>query len=169
MWRENLGWFIEKHNTWSSYEPEEKAVVVIYGSIYGHTEAAAMRLATLIGERGVKNIHVYDASHTHASELVAECFRASHIVLASSTYNNGLFTPIEGLLADLKAHAWQRRTVALIENGSWAPQAAKLMRAELEQMKDITLIGEPLSMKSAMQSQQEAQLAALADQIVASL
>ena len=169
VWRENLGWFIEKHNTWSSYEPEEKAVVVIYGSIYGHTEAAAMRLATLIGERGVKNIHVYDASHTHASKLVAECFRASHIVLASSTYNNGLFTPIEGLLADLKAHAWQRRTVALIENGSWAPQAAKLMRAELEQMKDITLIGEPLSMKSAMQSQQEAQLAALADQIVASL
>ena len=169
VWRENLGWFIEKHSTWSSYEPEEKAVVIIYGSIYGHTEAAALRLGTLLGERGVRGIKAYDASHTHASKLVAECFRASHVVLASSTYNNGLFTPIEGLLADLKAHAWQRRTVALIENGSWAPQAAKLMRAELEQMKDITLLGDALPLKSAMQPQQEEQLAALADQIVASL
>ena len=169
VWRENLGWFIEKHSTWSSYEPEEKAVVIIYGSIYGHTEAAALRLGTLLGERGVRGIKAYDASHTHTSKLVAECFRASHVVLASSTYNNGLFTPIEGLLADLKAHAWQRRTVALIENGSWAPQAAKLMRAELEQMKDITLLGEALPLKSALQPQQEEQLAALADQIVASL
>jgi flavorubredoxin len=117
----------------------------------------------------VKDIHAYDASHTHASQLVAECFRASHVVLASSTYNNGLFTPIEGLLADLKAHAWQNRTVALMENGSWAPQSAKLMRAELEQMKNITIVGEPIAMKSAMLPSQEEQLAALADQIVASL
>lgn len=169
VWRENLGWFIEKHDIWSKYEPEEKGVIIIYGSIYGHTEAAAMRMATLLAERGVKNIHVYDASRTHVSELVAECFRASHIVLASSTYNNGIFTPMENLLLDLKAHAWQKRTVALIENGSWAPQSGKLMRAELEQMKEIAIAGDTLSLKSAAQPSQEEQLAALADQIVATL
>jgi len=165
VWRENLGWFIGKHDTWSRYEPEDRGVVIIYGSIYGHTEAAALRLGTLLAQRGVKNIKAYDASHTHASKLVAECFRASHVVLASSTYNNGLFTPIESLLADLKAHAWQKRTVALIENGSWAAQAAKLMRAELEQMKDIAIVGEPVSLKSAATPAQEEQLAALADAI----
>ena len=169
VWRENLGWFIGKHDTWSKYEPEDRGVVIIYGSIYGHTEAAALRLGTLLSERGVKGIKAYDASHTHASKLVAECFRASHVVLASSTYNNGIFTPMESLLADLKAHAWQKRTVALIENGSWAPQAAKLMRAELEQMKDIAIVGEPVSLKSAATPAQEEQLAALADAIVASL
>lgn len=165
VWRENLGWFIAKHDLWSRYEPEDRAVVIIYGSIYGHTEAAALRLAALLSERGVRGIKAYDASHTHTSKLLAECFRASHIVLASSTYNNGLFTPIESLLADLKAHAWQRRTVALIENGSWAPQAAKLMRAELEQMKDIAIVPDPVTLKSAATPAQEEQLAALADQI----
>ncbi len=165
VWRENLGWFIGKHDTWSRYEPEDRGVVIIYGSIYGHTEAAALRLGTLLAQRGVKNIKAYDASHTHASKLVAECFRASHVVLASSTYNNGLFTPIESLLTDLKAHAWQRRTVALIENGSWAAQSGKLMRAELEQMKDIAIVGEPVSLKSAATPAQEEQLAALADAI----
>ncbi len=169
VWRSNLEWFIGKHDVWSRYEPEDKGVVIIYGSIYGHTEAAALRLGTLLGERGVKGIKAYDASRTHASKLVAECFRASHIVLASSTYNNGIFTPMENLLMDLKAHCWQRRSVALIENGTWAATAAKLMRAELEQMKDITLLGEPLSLKSALRPEQEEQLAALADAIVATL
>ncbi len=169
VWRENLGWFIGKHDTWSRYEPEDKAVVIIYGSIYGHTEAAALRLGTLLAQRGVKNIKAYDASHTHASKLVAECFRASHVVLASSTYNNGIFTPMESLLADLKAHAWQKRTVALIENGSWAAQSGKLMRAELEQMKDIAIVGDMVSLKSAATPAQEQQLAALADAIVETL
>ena len=166
VWRSNLEYFINKHDLWSRYEPEEKGVVVIYGSIYGHTEAAAMRMATLLAQRGVKNIHVYDASRTHVSELVAECWRVSHIVLAASTYNNGLFTPIEELLLDLKAHGFQRRTWALIENGSWAPQSGKLMRAALEEMKEMTIVGDALSLKSAMQPSQEEQLAALADEIV---
>ena len=172
VWRsgdKGLKWFIEKHDIWSKYEPEEKAVVIIYGSIYGHTEATALCIGTLLAERGVKNIKAYDASRTHVSELVAECFRASHIVLASSTYNNGLFTPIEELLLDLKAHAWQKRTVALIENGSWAPQAGKLMRAALEEMKEITVVGETLTLKSALQPNQEEQLVSLSNAIVASL
>lgn len=169
VWRSNLEYFIGKHDLWSRYEPEEKGVVIIYASIYGHTEAAALRLGTLLAERGVKGIKAYDASRTHVSELVAECFRASHIVLASSTYNNGLFTPMENLLLDLKAHAWQKRSVALIENGSWAPQAGKLMRAELEQMKDITIVGETVSLKSAMQPGTADVLVRMADQIVSTL
>ncbi len=169
LWRENLGWFIGKHDVWSRYEAEDKGVVIIYGSIYGHTESAAIRLGALLAQRGVKNIKAYDASRTHVSELVSECFRASHIVLASSTYNNGIFTPMENLLADLKAHSWQRRNVALIENGSWAPQSGKLMRAELEQMKDITIVGDTVTLKSAAQLAQEEQLSALADAMVATL
>ena len=169
VWREHLGWFIGKHDVWSRYEPEEKGVVIIYGSIYGHTEAAAMRMATLLGQRGVKNIHVYDASHTHSSKLVAECWRASHIVLACSTYNNGIYTPVEELLHDLKAHCLQSRTWALIENGSWAPQSGKLMRAMIEEMKDMTVLGDTLTLKSAMKPEQENDLAELADLIVANL
>ncbi len=169
VWRSNLEWFIGKHDLWSRYEPEDRGVVIIYGSIYGHTEAAAMRLGTLLAQRGIKNIKAYDASRTHVSELVSECFRASHEVFASSTYNNGIFTPMENLLLDLKAHTWQRRTVALIENGSWAAQSGKLMRAELDQMKDITIVGETVSLKSAAQPSQEEELAALADAIAATL
>ena len=169
VWRSNLEWFIGKHDVWSRYEPEEKGVIIIYGSIYGHTESAALRLGTLLGQRGVKGIKAYDASRTRVSELVAECFRASHIVLASSTYNNGIFTPMENLLADLKAHDWKRRSVALIENGTWAATSGKLMRAELEQMKEITILGETVSLKSAATPAQEGQLAALADEIVTSL
>ena len=169
VWRSNLEWFIGKHDVWSKYEPENKGVVIIYGSIYGHTESAALRLGTLLAQRGVKGIKAYDASRTHVSELVSECFRASHIVLASSTYNNGIFTPMENLLADLKAHDWKRRSVALIENGTWAATSGKLMRAELEQMKEITILGEMVSLKSAATPAQEEQLAALADEIVATL
>ncbi len=169
VWRSNLEWFIGKHDVWSRYEPEEKGVVIIHGSIYGHTEAAAMRMGTLLAQRGVKNIKAYDASRTHTSKLVAECWRASHIVLACSTYNNGIFTPVEELLHDLKAHAFQNRTWALIENGTWAPQSGKLMRAELEQMKDISIIGDTVSLKSAAAPAQEEQLATLADAIAATL
>ena len=169
VWRSNLEYFIGKHDVWSRYEPEDKGVVIIYGSIYGNTESAALRLGTLLAQRGIKNIKAYDASRTHVSKLVSECFRVSHVVFASSTYNNGIFTPMENLLLDLKAHAWQRRTVALIENGSWAAQSGKLMRAELEQMKDITIVGETVSLKSAAAPAQEEQLAALADALAATL
>lgn len=169
VWRENIGWFIDKHDVWSRYEPEDRGVVIVYGSIYGHTESAALRLGTLLAQHGVKGIKAYDASRTHVSELVAECFRASHVVLASSTYNNGIFTPMENLLADLKAHDWKKRTVALIENGSWAAQSGKLMRACLEEMKEITIVGETISLKSAAQPAQEDQFAALADALVTTL
>ena len=165
----DLGWFVGKHDTWSSYRPEEEGVLVIYGSIYGHTASAAEKMAAVLAQHGVKGIAMYDASHTDASQLVAECFRYSHLVLASSTYNAGIFTPIEDLLHDLKAHSWQNRTVAIIENGTWAAQSGKAMRTILEEMKNITILGEDLSLKSAMKAEQMEDLEFLANLIVANL
>ena len=169
IWREDLAYYIEKHDIWSSYRPEEEGVLIIYGSIYGHTASAAEKMAAALADRGVKGIAMYDASHTDASQLVAECFRYSHIVLASSTYNAGIFTPIENLLHDLKAHSWQNRTVAIIENGTWAAQSGKAMRTLLEEMKNITILGEDLSLKSAMKETQVEDLEFLANLIIANL
>lgn len=169
VWRQDLAYFIGKHDTWSSYRPEKEGVLVIYGSIYGHTASAAEKMAAALADRGVKGIAMYDASHTDASQLVAECFRYSHLVLASSTYNAGIYTPIENLLHDLKAHSWQNRTVAIIENGTWAAQSGKAMRTLLEEMKNITILGEDLSLKSAMKETQVEDLEFLANLIIANL
>jgi len=169
IWRKDLGYFIDKYVTWSSYQPEERGVLIIYASIYGHTAAAAEKMASLLAEKGVKGIAMYDASHTHVSQLVSECFRYSHVVLASSTYNAGIFTPMEDLLHDLKAHAWQNRTVAIIENGTWAAQSGKQMRTLLGEMKNITVLGEDLTIKSAMKESQVEDLLFLANLIVAQL
>ena len=169
VWRQDLAYFIGKHDIWSSYRPEKEGVLVIYGSIYGHTASAAEKMAAALADRGVKGIAMYDASHTDASQLVAECFRYSHLVLASSTYNAGIYTPIENLLHDLKAHSWQNRTVAIIENGTWAAQSGKAMRTLLEEMKNITILGEDLSLKSAMKETQVEDLEFLANLIIANL
>ena len=118
VWRENISWYVDKYLTWSSYAPEERAVMIAYGSIYGNTENAANILACRLADRGVRNIAVYDVSSTHPSVLVSEAFRCSHLVFASVTYNGGIFTNMERVLGDLKAHALQNRTVALMENGS---------------------------------------------------
>ena len=167
IWRENIGYFIGKYDTWSQYKPEQRGVVIIYASIYGHTASAAEKMASLLAERGIKGIAMYDASHTDPSQLVSECFRYSHVVLAASTYNAGIFTPMENLLLDLKAHNWQKRMVAIIENGTWAAQSGKQMRTILEQMKEIIILGENISLKSAMKKEQLADLNTLADLLVA--
>ncbi len=169
IWRKDIGYFINKYDIWSKYEPEQKGVVIVYGSIYGHTAAAAERLATLLAEKGVREIAVYDASQTDVSILVSEAFRFSHIVIAAATYNGGIFTPVENLLHDLKAHSFQNRHVALIENGTWAAQSGKQMRTMLDEMKGLTVVGDTLTLKSAMQPSQEEQLATLADAIVGSM
>lgn len=169
IWRQDLGYFIGKYDTWSKYAPEEKGVLVVYASVYGHTAAAAEKMASLLAERGVKGIAMYDASHTHVSQLVSEAFRYSHIVLASSTYNCEIFTPMENFLTDLKAHNWQRRSVTIIENGSWGPMSGKLMRALLEQMKDINILGENVTFKSALKDDQLPAMEAMADAIVADM
>ena len=167
IWRENTGWFVEKYQRWSSYTPEENTVAIFCGSVYGNTENAADILAAALAERGVRHVALYDVSHTDLSHLVAEAFRCSHLVFASATYNNGIFTPMETLLMDLKAHNLQNRTVALIENGTWAPQAGKLMGELVNGMKNMTLLVGTVSLKSAVK--ERASLESLADALAAGL
>jgi flavorubredoxin len=166
VWRSDLGWFIDKYDKWSRYEPEDQAVAIIYGSIYGNTEAAANAVATRLSEKGVKNIAVYDASTTHVSQLIAEIFRVSHLVLACPTYNAGLYPPVENLLADMQALAVQKRTVALIENGTWAPTSGKLLTQKLEAMKEMNILEQKLTLKSVLKQNQEEELEAFAQAIV---
>lgn len=169
IWRENLGYILEKYHKWSTYEAEDKAVVILYASMYGNTASAADALAGKIAERGIKNIAVYDVSNVHVSELISEIFRVSHLVLACPTYNSGIYPVMENLLSDMKALAVQKKTVALIENGTWAVTAGKQMRDELAELKDITVLDEQLTVKSAMRKEQADELAALADAIVDSM
>ena len=169
VWRSDLALFLDKYDKWSRYEPEERAVMVVYGSMYGHTESAADALATMLAERGVRNIAMYDVSRTDVSVLVSEAFRVSHIVVAAPTYNNNVYTPAENFLNELRIHNLQNRTYALVENGTWAAQSGKGMRAIIEQMKDSKVLEPVLSIKSAMKPAQTEQAQALADAIVADL
>ncbi len=166
VWRSNIGYFVEKYSCWSSYKPELHGVLLVYGSIYGNTANAADILAAKLADKGVGSIAVYDVSKTDVSVLVSEAFRYSHIVLASSTYNNGIFTPMENFLLDLKAHALQNRTFAIVENGTWAPQSGKLMRSILESMKNITVVEPVVTIKSAVGIAQMDTIETLASAIV---
>ena len=169
VWRENLGWFIEKYATWSSYKPEDQAVMIAYASIYGNTENAAEILASKLADKGVKNIAMYDVSVTDPSVIVSESFRCSHLVFAAPSYNGGIFTKMETVLSELKAHSLQNRTVAIMENGTWAPVAGRQMREIFASMKNIELLEEGVTIRSAVKEAQEASLEALAEKIASSL
>ena len=169
VWRKDIGWFIDKYVHWATYTPEEDAVVIAYASVYGNTETAANILAGKLADLGVRNVKVYDVSATHASEIVSECFRASHLVFLSTTYNAGMFVNMENLVHDIVNHNLQNRTIALVENGSWAPTAGGLMRAEFSKLKNCTILDEMVTIKSSLKPDQLTQLDALAEAIVASM
>jgi flavorubredoxin/flavin reductase (DIM6/NTAB) family NADH-FMN oxidoreductase RutF len=170
VWRKNIGWYVDKYETWASYEPEDpNSVMIAYASVYGGTENAATVLANALAERGVRNIAMYDVSVTHPSVIVAEAFRCSHLVFASTTYNAGIFFNMESALIDLKEHNLQKRTVALIENGSWAPTAGSLMLDLICSMKDMDVIDGTVTIKSAPKESQRADFEALADSIVGTM
>lgn len=169
VWRNNLGYFIDKYQKWSTYEPEEKGVLIVYASMYGNTEAAANYLATQLVEKGMTNVAVYDVSKTHVSYLISETFKYSHLVLASVTYNLNIFPPMHDYLVDMKALNLQKRTVALLENGSWAPQSGKLMRELLDQMKGMNILDPEISISSSMKEEDGDSLAGLADSIIESM
>ena len=169
IWRENIGWYVDKYMKWATYTPEDKAVVIAYGSVYGNTENAANILACKLADKGVKNIAVYDVSATHPSQIVSESFRCSHLVFAAATYNGGIFTNMEHVLNDLKAHGLQNRTVAVIENGTWGVVAGKQMKEILSGMKNMNILEQTVTVKSALKDEQDPQLEALADAIAASL
>lgn len=169
VWRTDISWYVHKYLTWSSYEPEEKAVMIVYGSIYGNTENAANILACRLADRGVKSIVMYDVSSTHPSTIISEAFRCSHLVFACATYNGGIFSSMEHVLSDLKAHNLQNRTVALIENGSWGVTTARKMSEIISDMKNMTILDETVTIKSSLKEDQMTDLGALANLIVESM
>lgn len=165
IWRSNLGYILDKYNTWSSYEPEEKAVMIAYASMYGNTENLANVLAAKLAEAGIHNIAVYDVSNTHVSTLISEAFRCSHIVLAAPTYNGNVYPVMENFLNDMKALAVQKRTVAVLDNGTWAATAGKQMADKITEMKDMKIIEPKVSIKSSLKNEQLEQL----DELVAEI
>ena len=165
IWRKDLGLLLEKYQKWSTYEPEDKTVMIAYATMYGNTENAANVLAGMLADKGVKNIAMYDVSETDVSELVAESFRCSHLVLAAPTYNSRIQPKMEAYLSDIKALNLQNRTVAVIDNGTWAATAGKQMIGMLEGMKNMTILENTISIKSALAENQLGALEALADEL----
>lgn len=165
VWRSNLNFIIEKYNLWSRYEPEEKGVMIAYASMYGNTENMAEILAVMLAEAGVKNIHMHNISKTHVSELISDSFKYSHIVLASPTYNNGIYPLMDNYLEDMKALSLQNRTIAVLGNGSWAPQATKLISAKIKEMKNMRLLEASVTIKSSLKGAQLEELNSLSRQI----
>lgn len=168
VWRKNLCDYVEKYEKWSTYTPEEQGVMIAYASVYGNTENAAEILSCKLRERGIKTV-MFDVSVTPASEIVAAAFRWSHLVFASTTYNMGIFVSMEELLHDLAAHNIQNRTVALIQNGSWAPASGKLMTEILNGCKNMTILQETVTLKSSLKPEQETELDAMAAAIAATM
>jgi len=168
VWRKHFGDFLEKYLQWSSYTPEEKSVLLAYASVYGHTENAANILAAKLVDRGVK-VRMYDTSVTPASYIVSDAFRCSHLVFASTTYNAGIFVNMENLLHDIVNHNLQNRKIAILENGSWAPNSGKLMREQLGKLKNCSFLGENVTLLSSLAEDQLAALDALADAIAAEI
>ena len=158
IWRENLGWFIDKYQKWSTYTPEDHNVLILYASIYGNTESAMNVLAGKLADAGEKNIAMYDVSVTDPSYLLSEAFRCDRIVFASPTYNAGIFPKMETLLTELKAHNLQNRKVAVVENGTWSISAGKQMKEILSQMKNMEIFENTVTVKSSLKDAQMEQL-----------
>ena len=156
--KENIGLFVEKYNSWSTYTFEENSVLIAYSSVYGGTENTAEILAAKLADRGVKNIKMFDLSYNHYSYVLAEAFRYSHIVLATTTYNAGIFESMDNFLNILVAHNLQNRKFALIENGSWAAVCGGQMRAKLEGLKNSEILNDVFSIKSTLKNEQLAEL-----------
>ena len=169
IWRNNIGWFLDKYDKWSRYEPEEKGVLILCGTIYGHTMEVANALAFALSQKGVTNIKIHDVSESDVSEMIADIFKYSHMVLACATYNNGIFPKMADLLSDMKALNLQNRQVAIIQNGTWAPAAGKLIRSELAKMKGMNILEEEITILSAMKAEQKLELLRMADAITATL
>jgi flavorubredoxin len=170
VWRNNLDYLLDKYNHWASYEPEEKGVMIVYASMYGNTEQAAQAIAAKLAEKGIRNVSLFDVSSTHVSYLIAEVFRVSHVILASCTYNLGIFPPMLNFLEDMKALNVQNRVFALIENGSWAIRSGDLIHRFLdEEMKTITVLNERVTVASHLGENQEEDLGLLADAVADSL
>lgn len=170
VWRNDLGYLLDKYDKWSRYEPEEKGVMIVYASMYGNTESAAQVLAARLVEKGIKNVVVHDVSNTHVSNLISDAFKYSHIVLASVTYNLGIYPVMHDFLMHMKALNLQKRTVGIIENGSWAPKSGSLMKDFLDnEMKQMSILTSEVSMVSSLSANNENEMDNLVNSIVDSM
>ncbi len=165
IWRKDLATILDKYQHWSTYEPEVNGVLVVYASVYGHTAEAASIVCDELAMKGIKDIHCYDVSKTDKSYLVSEAFKYSHLFILSTTYNAGIFTPMEEFVNDLKYHNLQNRKVAIIENGSWAPTAKNLLTAIFTAMKNMTIIDKSVSIKSSLKENQLDDIKAIVQEI----
>ena len=168
VWRRNIEDFVAKYALWSSYTPEEKGVMIAYASVYGNTENTAEILACKLREKGIRSV-MYDVSVSSASDVVSAAFKWSHLVFASTTYNAGIFVTMEAVINDLVSHNIQNRTVAVIENGSWAATSAELIRKKLEKCRDINILENSISIRSSLKPSQLSEIDQLADAIAATL
>ena len=162
---ENLGYYLDKYNTWSSYAVEDEGVVIAYTSIYGHTKEAVEELAEKLNQRGCPNVVVADLARCDMAEAVADAFRYSKLVLATTTYNATIFPYMQSFIDHLTARNYQGRTVGMIENGAWAPMAAKVMKKMLETSKNLTYTDTTVTVKCALNDASRAQIDALADEL----
>lgn len=168
VWRKDLGFYIQKYKKWSSYTPEETCVLIPYASIYGNTENIADIVSCRLRDRGIKTV-MFDVSVAPASEIISAAFQYSHIIFASATYNAGIFVSMEELVRDLKAHNIQNRTIAFIQNGSWAPASGRLMKEILADCKDMTVIEETITVQSSVKKEQEAEIEAFVGAVAATI
>ncbi len=164
--KENLGYYIDKYNIWSSYEPEDKGVLVAYASIHGNTAEAAKKLGTILEQKGAEKVIVSDLSREDMAEIIEDAFRYDKIIVAAATYDGGLFPVMEDFLNHLKSKNYQKRIVGIMENGSWAPMAGKQMRAVFEGMKEITICDQVVTIKSTVKDSTIADMEKLADEIL---
>ena len=169
VWRKDIGYILDKYIHWATYTPEEKGVLLCYASMYGNTENAAHILATKLHEKGMHKVHMYDVSKTHVSYLIGEAFKYSHLALLSVTYNLNVFPAMENFVQDMKRLNLQKRVVAVVENGSWAPQASVLINETLDEMKQMTVLNEEVSVLSSVSKMTESELDSLADSIIESM
>lgn len=169
VWRKDISWFIDKYVHWATYTPEEKGVVIAYASMYGNTMSAAHILAGKLHEKGFHNVKMYDVSETHVSYLISEAFKYSHLALLSVTYNLNVFPAMQNFLDDMKRLNLQKRVVGIVENGSWAPQALDLMTKAFDDMKQMTILNEQVSVLSSVTKMTDRELDGLADSIIESM
>lgn len=164
---EDLGHYIEKYDIWSSYKPESEGVMIAYTSVYGHTKKAAERLADMLRAKGSPKVVVTDLAREDIAEAIEDAFRYGKLVLATTTYNSDIFPFMKHFIDGLTERGYRNRTIGLIENGSWAPVAAKVMRDKFASSKNITILETTVRIKSALNAESEAQLAQLADELLA--
>lgn len=165
--KENLGYYIGKYDTWSKYEPEDDGVLVAYASIHGNTRKAAEKMKEILEAKGAAKVAITDLSRDDMAEAVEDAFRYDKVVLAAATYDGGVFPCMEDFLHHLKSKNYQKRKIALIENGSWGPMAAKTMKGILEGMKELTICEKTVTIKSAMKQENVAQMEELAEELLA--